>query len=249
MTSPLLEAIALESGYGRTQVLHKLSLAVPNGARVGIFGPNGHGKTTLLKTISGLLRCRAGEIRFDGERIDNWPPHRIVERGVIHVPQGNTLFPRMTVSDTLSLGAYARRARPYAKSNLDRVFSVFPRLAERRAQLCGTLSGGERQMLSIAMGVMSAPRLLIFDEPTLGLSPRLKDDLRQAISSLTAHGLPLVIVEQDAEFLTNVADHLFMLEHGRVVLEIPPGRRIDHEKIMALYFGQSLESPEAVERL
>ena len=238
MSEWLLEISGLEVGYGQTTVLRGLDLRIPDHARIGLFGPNGHGKTTLLRTISGLLRPWAGEIRFLGRRLDTLRPGRIVELGIVHVPQGNTLFPQMTVAETLSLGAYARRARADAARSLAHVLALFPRLAERRSQLCGTLSGGERQMLAISLGVMTAPRLLILDEPTLGLAPRIKDELATAIATLSSDGLPLIVVEQDIEFLTGLADTLFMLEHGSIVLEIPPGFHLDQAEIMALYFGR-----------
>jgi branched-chain amino acid transport system ATP-binding protein len=238
VTEWLLEVSGLDAGYGQTQVLRGIDLKIPVRARVGLFGPNGHGKTTLLRTISGLLRPTAGEIKFAGKRVDGIRPGRIVDLGIVHVPQGNTLFPRMSVGETLSLGSYAKRARADSKRNLERVLTLFPRLAERRPQLCGTLSGGERQMLSIALGVLTAPRLLILDEPTLGLAPRLKDELCEAIKQLSEDGMPLIVVEQDVEFLIGLADTLFMMEHGSIVLEIPPGGHLDQAEIMALYFGQ-----------
>ena len=238
MSAPLLDITGLSAGYGQTAVLHGVDLKVAEGARVGLFGPNGHGKTTLLRVVSGLLRPTAGAVTFAGERVDGWKPGRIVERGVVHVPQANTLFPRLTVAEALSLGTFAKRSRAGAKRNLERVLTLFPRLAERRAQACGTLSGGERQMLSIGLGVLTAPRLLILDEPTLGLAPRIKDELCDAIRTLSADSMTLIVVEQDVEFLMGLADTLFMMEHGRIALEIPPGGHLDQAEIMALYFGQ-----------
>ncbi len=239
MSQGLLDIAGLDAGYGQTQVLRGVTLKVPSRARVGLFGPNGHGKTTLLRAISGLLRPTAGTITFDGERLDGLKPGRIVERGIVHVPQGNLLFPRLTVAETLSLGTFAKRSRAGAKRNLDRVLTLFPRLAERRPQACGTLSGGERQMLSIALGVLTAPRLLILDEPTLGLAPRIKDELCDAIRVLSADDMALIVVEQDVEFLTGLTDTLYMVEHGSIVLEIPPGGHLDQAEIMALYFGKN----------
>lgn len=247
MTEWLLEVSGLDVGYGRTPVLRGVDLRIPAGARVGLFGPNGHGKTTLLRTISGLMRPWAGHITFEGMRTDGLRPGHIVELGIVHVPQGNTLFPRMTVAETLSLGTYAKRAHAEAKRNLERVFALFPRLAERQPQLCGTLSGGERQMLSIALGVLTSPKLLILDEPTLGLAPRIKDELCDAIKLLSTDGMPLIVVEQDIEFLTGLADTLFMIEHGSVALEIPPGGHLDQAEIMALYFGRNGPSTEATD--
>lgn len=242
MTQGLLEISGLDAGYGQTQVLRAIDLTIAPRARVGLFGPNGHGKTTLLRAVSGLLRPMAGTITFDGQRVDGLKPGRIVERGIVHVPQGNLLFPRLSVAEALSLGTYAKRARAGAKRNLDRVLTLFPRLAERRPQACGTLSGGERQMLSIALGVLTAPRLLILDEPTLGLAPRIKDELCDAVRILSEDDMALIVVEQDVEFLMGLTDTLFMMEHGSIVLEIPPGGHLEQAEIMALYFGQGSTS-------
>ena len=238
MSAPLLVVEGLSAGYGGTPVLRGVGLAVPERARVGLFGPNGHGKTTLLRAISGLVRPTAGTIAFAGRRIDGLKPGRIVELGVVHVPQGNTLFPRLSVDEALSLGSFAKRARAGAARNLERTFALFPRLAERRRQLCGTLSGGERQMLAIALGVLTAPRLLILDEPTLGLAPRIKDELCDAVRALSSDDMTLIVVEQDVEFLMGLADTLFMVEHGSIALEIPPGGGLDQAEIMRLYFGR-----------
>jgi branched-chain amino acid transport system ATP-binding protein len=199
--SPILEVGQLVGGYGKVQVLRGLSLAVAEGERVGLFGPNGHGKTTLLKTISGLIRLWSGSIRFQGQSIERSSPGAIVGLGLIHVPQGNTLFPEMTVQETLELGAYAPRVRANKAHNLERVFALFPRLAERRRQFCKTLSGGERQMVSISVGLMGEPRLLVLDEPTLGLAPKVKDELCEAIGVISGSGVSLLLVEQDIEFL------------------------------------------------
>lgn len=243
MSAPLLAVEGLSAGYGGTPVLRGVTLAVPEGGRVGLFGPNGHGKTTLLRAISGLLRPSAGAISFAGRRIDGLKPGRIVELGVVHVSQGNTLFPRLSVDEVLSLGSFARRARAGAARNRERVLALFPRLAERRRQPCGTLSGGERQMLAIALGVLSAPRLLILDEPTLGLAPRIKDELCDAIRALSSDSMTLLVVEQDVEFLTGLAEALFMVEHGAIALEVPPGGGLDGAEIMSLYFGRGGSAP------
>ena len=162
----------LVAGYGRIEVVHGVSLEVPEGDRVGLFGPNGHGKTTLLRAISGLIERRGGSIRFGDMDITGASSSGMVEEGVVHVPQGSALFPRMTVLEALTLGAYVGRAWGQRRRSLDQVLTIFPRLAERRPQHCRTLSGGERQMAAIGVGLMGCPRLLILDEPTLGLAPK-----------------------------------------------------------------------------
>ena len=172
-----LHVEGLKAGYGRVTVLHGITIEVPEGVRVGLFGPNGHGKTTLLRTLSGMIRPRAGSFSFDGRDLTGTSPRRLVENGLIHVPQGSTLFARMTVLEALTLGAYAPRAWSQRRQSLDKVFHLFPRLAERRGQRCSTLSGGERQMAAIGAGLMGCPRLLMLDEPTLGLAPKIRADL------------------------------------------------------------------------
>ena len=238
MTDATLEVRDLTVGYGKTQVLRGVSLRLAGDTRIGLFGPNGHGKTTLLKTISGLLKPWHGEILLNGARIDGAAPRAIVNLGIIHVAQGNVLFPELTVLENLRLGAYCRRARRQLKDNLERVYQLFPRLAERRRQHSKTLSGGERQMLSIGVGLMGAPELMMLDEPTLGLAPKLKDELLQAIGEISKGGVPLVLVEQDIEFLLALTDHLYMINHGAVALDIASGDQLDHEEIMQMYFGK-----------
>ncbi|MDX2005414.1 MAG: ABC transporter ATP-binding protein [Meiothermus sp.] len=234
---PILETHQLTGGYGKVQVLRGISIAVGEGERVGLFGPNGHGKTTLLKTISGLMRPWGGSIRFRGQAIERSSPGVIVGLGLIHVPQGNTLFPELTVQETLELGAFTPRVRANKAQNLERAFALFPRLAERRRQLCKTLSGGERQMVSISVGLMCEPRLLILDEPTLGLAPKVKDELCEAIGVISGGGVSLLLVEQDIEFLLALTDRLFMVDHGEVTREVRSETGLDHAQIMDLYFG------------
>lgn len=238
MAQPILEVEDLATGYGRTQVLWGLTLALNAGERIGLFGPNGHGKSTLLKTISGLLKPWRGAIRLNGQSIGGIQPRAVVDLGLIHVPQGNVLFPQLTVFENLRLGAYGKRARPDREQNLERVLELFPRLAERRRQLSRTLSGGERQMLAIGVGLMGAPKLLMLDEPTLGLAPKLKDELLDAIAKISRVGVPLVLVEQDVEFLVSLTDRLYMINHGAVALDIASTDRLDHGEIMQMYFGK-----------
>lgn len=236
--TPLLDVKDVQAGYGDMRVLHGLSLHIGAEESIGLFGPNGHGKTTLLKTISSLVRPTAGSITFDGVDITGRKPPAIVEAGLIHAPQGNTLFGNMRIAETLELAAFSKRASNGAQKRLDEVYALFPRLAERKTQLAKTLSGGERQMLSIGCALMCAPRLLMLDEPTLGLSPRLKEELGAAIGEISRSGVPLIVVEQDIEFLLSLTDRLYLVEHGAVVREIDRASAPDHEEVMRLYFGE-----------
>jgi branched-chain amino acid transport system ATP-binding protein len=233
----LLEVDKLASGYGRIQIVRDISFSLATGECLGLFGPNGHGKSTLLKAISGLLPCWSGSIRFAGQTISNASPRKIVEAGLILVPQGNQLFPEMTVGETLRLGAFANAARAEEAFNLERAYSIFPRLKERDRQQVWSLSGGERQMVAIGVGLMGNPKLLILDEPTLGLAPRIKDELCDAIGAVSKHGVPLVVVEQDVEFLLGLANRLILIDHGSAVREFSAASSIGHDEIMDMYFG------------
>jgi len=236
----LLQVNGVDAGYGRIRILHGISVATTGNDNVGLFGPNGHGKTTLLRTISGLLRASVGTIRFDGTDITRMAARHIVELGLVHVPQGNRLFPDLTIRETLRLGAWPTRARAQEAANAERVAEIFPKLRERWNQQVRTLSGGERQMVSIGVALMSHPRLLMLDEPTLGLAPRVKDELCAAIKRISAEGVPLVVVEQDVEFLLDLADHLYLVNHGEIATEIRPGEMMNHQAIMEMYFGKSV---------
>lgn len=227
----------LRAGYDDFDVLEGMSLRVGATERVGLFGPNGHGKTTLLNAISATLARRSGVVSFFGDRIDRAQPQEIVARGLVHVAQANSLFPDMEIMETLELAAWTPRARSDRAANLDRVLTLFPRLAERRRQQTRTLSGGERQMLSIGVGLMCAPRMLMLDEPTLGLSPKLKDELADAIGAITAGGTPLLLVEQDIAFVLALVDRMYLVDHGTITREIDRSGGVDHQEIMDMYFG------------
>jgi branched-chain amino acid transport system ATP-binding protein len=232
-----LEVDRVSAGYGKVTVLHQVSIGVRQSEQVGLFGPNGHGKTTLLRAISGLIKPTAGTITLDGKALNSLSPRQIVELGLVQSPQGNTLFPRMTVLENLTLGAYNGRAWGERKESLERVYTLFPKLQQRQQQLARTLSGGERQMVSIGMALMGQPRLLMLDEPTLGLAPKIKDELAAAISAIAATGVTMVVVDQDIELLLGVCQRLYYLENGRITLETKEGERIDRQQIMEMYFG------------
>ncbi len=237
MSEALLEVSDLVAGYGRAQVLHGIDLQVAAGERVGLFGPNGHGKTTLLRAISGLERPWSGHVSLGGRDVTGEPPHRLLARGLGHVPQGSLLFPEMAVGDALQVGGHLRGAGSAARQGLEQVYGLFPRLAERRRQRCKTLSGGERQMVAIGIGLMGAPDLLMLDEPTLGLSPRLKEELCQAIGRIAETGVSLLLVEQDVEFLLSLAQRFYMIRDGAIALEAGGETKLDHQEIMQMYFG------------
>lgn len=234
-----LEVDKLHSGYGRIEVLHGLSIEVPPGMPVGLFGPNGHGKTTLLRTISGLLQATRGGVRFDGHVLTNASAAAVVDAGIVHVAQASTLFPRMSVLEALTLGAYPRAAWPHRRQTLDQVFSIFPRLAERRGQNCSTLSGGERQMAAIGVGLMGRPKLLMLDEPTLGLAPKIREELAHQIHLVAGTGTGLVVVDQDVDLLLGLCPRLYLIEKGTVSLQINDRSELQHQNVLQRYFGSA----------
>ena len=216
-TSALLEVEALRAGYGETEVLRGLDFNVGTGEIVAVLGSNGVGKSTLNRTLSGIVSARAGVIRFDSAAIERETPAAIVARGLIHVPEGRRIFPNMTVSENLDLGSY-RRARAQREQNRKRVFGIFPRLGERMSQYAGTLSGGEQQMLAIGRGLMADPRLLILDEPSLGLSPLLVEELFSLIARIRTDGVSILLVEQNVVQSLEVADRAYILAEGTFVM-------------------------------
>jgi branched-chain amino acid transport system ATP-binding protein len=214
----LLDVQGIGSGYGDVPVLSDVSLSIGANEIVSVVGANGAGKTTLLSTIAGLLVCTAGTIRFDGEAIERLPAHRIVTRRLVMVPEGGRLFPFMTVLENLELGAFNGTARPALKASLDDVLAHFPILAERRAQLAGSLSGGERQMCAIARAMMTQPKLLMLDEPSLGLSPLMVERVFELVLSLARQkGIAVLLVEQNVGDALGMADRGYVIERGRVV--------------------------------
>ena len=217
MSEALLAVTGLAAGYGASEVLRGIDLEVGAGEIVAVLGSNGAGKSTLNRTISGVLRATRGSIRFAGHAIEREKPAKIVARGLIHVPEARCVFPNQTIEENLDLGSY-RRGRAHRERNRARVFAIFPRLAERRSQRAGTLSGGEQQMLAIGRGLMAEPQLLILDEPSLGLSPRLVEELFALIQRINAEGIALLLVEQNVVQCLEVARRAYVLEGGTFVL-------------------------------
>jgi len=211
----LLEVSNATVHYRKVAALRGVSMDVPDGAVVTIIGANGAGKSTLLRAISGLVALSAGEIRFAGQRIDGVPPERVVGLGIAQVPEGRRVFPDLTVQENLGTGAYLRRDPAEVRRDLERVFEHFPRLKERRRQWARTLSGGEQQMLAIGRALMSNPKVLLLDEPTMGLSPVLVQEMARIIRGIHARGVPVVLVEQNAELALRLADYAYVLEIGR----------------------------------
>jgi branched-chain amino acid transport system ATP-binding protein len=235
--SRLLRLDQVRAGYGETEVLHGVSLAVDEGETVVILGPNGHGKTTLLRTISGLLPVRDGEITFAGTRLNGRSPDGIVSLGVIHIPQGDLLFPEMTVLENLLMGAYRAPAWAHRQTRLAEIFAIFPRLEERQKQLARTLSGGERRMLAIGRGLMSEGRLLMLDEPSLGLAPVIIEELYRRVAEIKALGRSLLLVEESTAHVEALADRVYLLESGTVAYEGPPGDLLANDALLRTYLG------------
>ena len=234
----MLELEEISIFYGDLQAVHGVSLTVRPGEIVTLVGGNGAGKTTTLRTISGLLHPRGGRIRFDGRRIDRLPPDRIVEHGVVHVPEGRKLFPSLTVRENLELGAYSRRAKPERVKTLDEVMARFPTLSERASQLAGTLSGGEQQMCAIGRALMARPALLMLDEPSLGLAPRIVQEVFRVIQDIHALGVTVLLVEQNVRQALAASQRGYVLENGRIVLEGSGRELLASEATQKAYLGR-----------
>jgi branched-chain amino acid transport system ATP-binding protein len=236
MAEPLLAVEGLHTGYGSTEILRGIDLAVQPGEIVTVLGANGVGKSTLSRTISGVMRSWRGAIRFKTNAIERERPADIVARGLIHVPEGRRIFPNMTVRENLDMGAY-RRGRARRGDNRARVFAIFPRLAERQSQRAGTLSGGEQQMLAIGRGLMAEPELLILDEPSLGLSPLLVEELFALIKAIHAQGIAILLIEQNVVQSLEVAQRAYILDNGRFVLEGPAADIGKDPELKRAYLG------------
>jgi branched-chain amino acid transport system ATP-binding protein len=232
-----LEIDAAEVTYGKVRALRGVTLRVPAQGIVTVIGGNGAGKTTTLRAISGLARLAAGSIRYDGERIDGLPTDRVVARGIAHVPEGRRVFPDLTVEENLRTGAFLRRDRAAVAADLDAGFARFPRLRERRRQLAKTLSGGEQQMLAIGRALMARPRLLLMDEPTMGLAPVIVEEIARIVRAIKSEGVAVVLVEQNAELALGLADYAYVLETGSLALEGPSRELHDNDHVRAAYLG------------
>jgi branched-chain amino acid transport system ATP-binding protein len=234
---PLLELAGVVAGYGSFTALFGVSLRVEPGEAVAVIGPNGAGKTTLLRVISKLVAIREGRIRLDGRDLAEVEPHRVVELGVAHVPENRRLFPRLTVEENLKMGAFTPKARARFAERLEEVYALFPRLKERRHQLAGTLSGGEQQMCAIGRGLMSAPRLLLLDEPSAGLAPVVVQQVFELVRQIARSGLTVLIVEQNVQQVLRIVDRAYLLEAGRIRGEGPAAAMLASEDIKKAYIG------------
>ncbi|MBV9784916.1 MAG: ABC transporter ATP-binding protein [Acidisphaera sp.] len=233
----MLEVTDLVAGYGRSAVLRGVSLRVPAGGLVGLLGPNGAGKTTLARAISGLLACRSGSVRFDGRPVHRLRAQEIVGLGLLHVPQGRLLFPEMTVQENLEMGAYRADSRAAVQQGFDRVHTLFPILAERRFQLAGALSGGQQQMLAIGRALMLRPRLLMLDEPSIGLAPLVIDEIFAVIRRINAEGTAILLAEQNARRVLALAGSSVILESGRVAAEGTGAQLLADDLVRETYLG------------
>ena len=234
---PLLSVDSVVAAYGEVRALWGVSLVVDEGEIVTLLGANGAGKTTTMRVLSGLLRPRSGTVTFDGLAVHRLPPPRIVQAGLVQIPEGRRLWPRMTVLENLELGAYAPHLRRRRLEGLEWVFSLFPRLAERRIQLAGTLSGGEQQMLAIGRGLMSRPRLLMLDEPSLGLAPILVREVFRIIEEINTRGVTVLLVEQNVRQALEVAHRGYVLETGRIVQSGAAADLLEDPRIKQAYLG------------
>jgi len=233
---PLLEVRGLRCGYGRIEAVKGVDLEVAPGEIAALVGANGAGKTTLLRAISGVLPIRGGTIRFSGEPIEGLRPHERVARGIVQVPEGRQLFAPLSVEDNLRLGAF-RRARERVRANLERVFALFPQLAERRDTPAGALSGGQQQMCAIGRALMAEPRLLLLDEPSMGLAPTLVEQILETVARLRAEGVTILLVEQNAVAALSLADRAWVLETGRIARAGTGRALLEDPAVKAAYLG------------
>ena len=233
----MLNIEKLSSGYGRADVIRGVDIEVPKGHLVCIIGGNGAGKSTTMRTVSGMMNATSGRVRLGGQDITNMPSHRIASLGLAHVPEGRKVFVSLSVLDNLRLGAYGRADRKVVKRDLDEVIELFPRLGERCGQLAGTLSGGEQQMLAIGRALMATPQVLLLDEPSLGLAPKLVEEVYAIIGRLREQGRTMLLVEQFANIALGVADVAYVLENGRIVLSGSGQELLNSPRVRDAYVG------------
>ena len=233
----MLEIRKAHVGYGEIEVLHGISLTIGSGKITTIVGGNGAGKSTLLKAISGLIPLTAGQIEFEGVSLTNQPSHRIVDAGVAHIPEGRRLFPLQTVRENLELGAYVGRARAHLQQSLEEIYALFPVLKSRERQRAGTLSGGEQQMVTIGRGLMSRPKLVMFDEPSLGLAPQVVRETFETIRRIRENGKTVMLVEQNVQQSLQIADYACVLENGKLVLEGEAKELLHSQHVKKAYLG------------
>ncbi len=234
--SEILNVSQLRAGYGAVEVLRGVDLTVNAGETVALLGSNGAGKTTLNGVLSGLVKARSGHVNFEGQDITGWHARKVVQAGLIHVPEGRKVFPNLSVLENLSLGAFTR-GRERRDANLEKIFGIFPRLRERVKQLAGTLSGGEQQMLAIGRGLMAEPQLVILDEPSLGLSPLLVEEMFTLIGQLKANGLAVLLVEQNVGQSLEIADRAYVMENGAIRFSGKPAELLASDTLRQAYLG------------
>ncbi|HYL26126.1 MAG TPA: ABC transporter ATP-binding protein [Burkholderiales bacterium] len=233
----MIELSAVSASYGRVPAIQEVTINVAEGEAVGLLGANGAGKSTTLRVISGLVRRTAGRVTFLGHDLASLPPYRITELGIAHVPEGRQVFPEMTVNENLEIGSYAPRAKAERARSLELVYGIFPRLAERRTQLAGTMSGGEQQMLAVARGMMLKPRLLMLDEPSLGLAPVMCDVTFEKIGEIHKMGTALLLVEQNVSRALALVQRAYVLEGGKVVMQGASSELANNKQVQAAYLG------------
>jgi len=237
VAQPLLELKNVHTFYGNIHALKGVSLTVNKGEIVTLIGSNGAGKSTTLRTISGIVQPREGEIRLEGQRIDRVPAHKVVERGVLQSPEGRRIFPRLTVRENLEMGAFTRNDKAAIEEDIERIFKLFPRLRERTTQKGGTLSGGEQQMLAIGRALMGRPRVLLLDEPSMGLAPVLVEQIFSIIKDINAQGTTILLVEQNALMALGIAHRGYVLQTGQIVLSDTAQRLGENEMVQKAYLG------------
>jgi branched-chain amino acid transport system ATP-binding protein len=237
MSSPILTVNNLDVAYGDVQVVFDMNMHINNQELVGLVGGNGSGKSTILRVISGMLKPKRGSIKLEQKEIGGVTPHELTNLGVAHVPMGRQLFPAMTVEENLEMGAYLKRTKPHKKENLEKVYNFFPRLREKRKLFAGSLSGGEQQMIAIGRALMSEPKLLLMDEPSLGLAPKVVKEVMEVIANLRALHLTVLLVEQNVRQVLKVTDRAYVLEHGKLVVDGESKGLLENPEVKRAYLG------------